>query len=70
MPGSVVVEAHRLTRTLYLHVLDVRGPEGIEVARQRVLDQEERLLRALASDADLAAACLREPHVPLPGVRA
>jgi multicomponent Na+:H+ antiporter subunit E len=61
VPGSVVVEAHRLTSTLYLHVLDVRGPDGIETARRRVLEQEERVLRALASDADLAAAGLRGP---------
>lgn len=70
VPGSVVVEAHRLTSTLYLHVLDVGGPDGIEAARRRALEQEERVLRALASDADLAAAGLRAPHVPLPGVRA
>ncbi len=73
VPGSVVVEAHRLTSTLYLHVLDVgSGPDGIEAARERVLLQEERVLRALASDAELAAAGLRGPRVPaIPaGVRA
>jgi multicomponent Na+:H+ antiporter subunit E len=64
VPGSVVVEAHRLTSTLYLHVLDVGSPDGIEAARRRVLDQEERVLRALASDAELAAAGLRGPRVP------
>jgi len=72
VPGSVVVEAHRLTRTLYLHVLDVTGPGGIEAARRRVLEQEERVLRALASDAELAAAGLT-PHrspAPLPEVAA
>jgi multicomponent Na+:H+ antiporter subunit E len=62
VPGSVVVEAHRLTRTLYLHVLDVGGPAGIETARRRVLEQEERVLRALASDAELAAAGLTGPR--------
>lgn len=70
VPGSVVVEAHRLTSTLYLHVLDVAGPDGIEAARRRVLAQEERVLRALASDADLAAAGLREPRPVRPGVTA
>jgi multicomponent Na+:H+ antiporter subunit E len=58
VPGSIVVEAHRLTRTLYLHVLDVDTAGGVEAARQSVLDQEERVLRAIASDAQLAAAGL------------
>jgi len=58
VPGSLVVEAHRLTGMLYLHVLDVRQSGGIEAARQSVLDQEERVLRAFASDEELAAAGL------------
>jgi len=58
VPGSLVVEAHRLTGMLYLHVLDVQQSGGIEAARQSVLDQEERVLRAFASDAELAAAGL------------
>jgi len=66
VPGSVVVEAHRLTGTLYLHILDVAGADGIEDARRRVLDQEERVLRALASDAELAAAGLAVPGSPAP----
>ncbi|GAA2720685.1 Na+/H+ antiporter subunit E [Cellulomonas aerilata] len=66
VPGSVVVEAHRLTGTLYLHVLDVDGPEGIEAARRRVLEQEERVLRAFASDAQLAAAGLGAPRPSAP----
>jgi multicomponent Na+:H+ antiporter subunit E len=65
VPGSIVVEAHRLTGTLYLHVLDVGGPDGIEAARRRVLEQEERVLRAFASDAQLAAAGLGPPG-PVP----
>jgi multicomponent Na+:H+ antiporter subunit E len=64
VPGSVVVEAHRLTSTLYLHLLDVAGPDAIEAARRRVLEQEERVLRALASDAELAAAGLAGPLRP------
>ena len=38
VPGSLVVEAHRLTSTLYMHVLDAGGADGIEDARRRVLD--------------------------------
>lgn len=70
VPGSIVVEAHRLTGVLYLHVLDVRQSGGVEHARQHVLDQEERVLRAFASDAELADAGLtgpagtREPALP------
>ncbi len=52
VPGSLVVEAHRLSGVLYVHVLDV-GPQGAEAARRSVLDQEERVLRALASPAEL-----------------
>jgi multicomponent Na+:H+ antiporter subunit E len=58
VPGSLVVEAHRLTGRLYLHVLDVEQVGGIERARRVVLDQEERVLRALASDAELTEAGL------------
>ncbi|MCG2799632.1 MAG: Na+/H+ antiporter subunit E [Cellulomonas sp.] len=58
VPGSLVVEAHRLTGTLYVHVLDVAWSGGVEAARRQVLDQEERVLRALASDDELTAAGL------------
>lgn len=58
VPGSLVVEAHRVTGVLYLHVLDVEQSGGIEAARTVVLDQEERVLRAFASDEELAEAGL------------
>lgn len=58
VPGSLVVEAHRLTGTLYVHVLDVAWSGGVEAARRQVLEQEERVLRALASDEELTAAGL------------
>jgi multicomponent Na+:H+ antiporter subunit E len=58
VPGSLVVEAHRLTGMLYLHVLDVEQSGGVERARQTVLDQEERVLRAFASDSELREAGL------------
>ena len=58
VPGSIIVEAHRLTGRLYVHVLDVETSGGVETARQHVLDQEARVLRALASDDELAAAGL------------
>ncbi|MBD7919023.1 Na+/H+ antiporter subunit E [Cellulomonas sp. Sa3CUA2] len=58
VPGSIIVEAHRLTGRLYVHVLDVETSGGVEKARQSVLDQEARILRALASDEELADAGL------------
>lgn len=48
VPGSVVVEVHRSSFTLYLHVLDVRSADDVERVRERVWAQEERLLRALS----------------------
>ncbi|HWS58421.1 MAG TPA: Na+/H+ antiporter subunit E [Actinotalea sp.] len=66
VPGSVVVEAHRTTGTLYVHVLDVELSGGVDRARRHVLDTEARILRALASPAELAAAGLsRNPRRPL-----
>lgn len=63
VPGSVVVEAHRTTGMLYVHVLDLGIAGGVETARRHVLDTEARVLRALASDAELADAHLaRNPE--------
>ncbi|HLS26387.1 MAG TPA: Na+/H+ antiporter subunit E [Beutenbergiaceae bacterium] len=58
VPGSIIVEAHRLTGTLYVHVLDLPTSGGAEAFRQQVLRQERRLLYALASQEDLARAGL------------
>lgn len=58
VPGSVIVEAHRLTGTLYVHVLDVDMARGIDGARRSVLAQEERVLRAIATSDELVAAGL------------
>lgn len=68
VPGSVVVEAHRTTGMLYVHVLDLGISRGVETARRHVLDNEARVLRALASDAELADAGLaRDPRHQPPG---
>lgn len=55
VPGSLVVEARRSTSTLFLHVLGVCSEADVEEARRRALRQEERVMRALASDEELAA---------------
>lgn len=60
VPGSLVVEVRRSTSTLFLHVLDVRDQDDVEEARRRALRQEERVMRALASDEELAAYRSRE----------
>lgn len=60
VPGSIVIDAHRMTGTLYIHVFDVDdGPEALAAAHRRVLAQEERILRAFASDEELRAAGYR-----------
>jgi len=58
VPGSLVVEAHRQTGVLYLHVLDVEALGGIEKVRADTLEVERRVMAALASDDELAAARL------------
>ncbi|XBH21411.1 Na+/H+ antiporter subunit E [Jonesiaceae bacterium BS-20] len=56
VPGSIVIEAHRLTGTLYLHVLDLERYGGIEKVRTDVWDLEARVMRAFASQEELDRA--------------
>ncbi|SNS95952.1 multisubunit sodium/proton antiporter, MrpE subunit (TC 2.A.63.1) [Micrococcales bacterium KH10] len=53
VPGTIVVDAHRLTGTLYLHVLDLDLAGGAEQVRQDTLELEARVLRALAPREEL-----------------
>jgi multicomponent Na+:H+ antiporter subunit E len=63
VPGSLVIEAHRLTGMLYLHVLDVDQAGGVEQVRADTLALEARILHAFASNDDLRAAGLYHgPH--------
>ena len=55
VPGSIVIDLDREARTLALHVLHVRDMDAVEGARARVLRMEERVVRALGTDEDLAA---------------
>jgi multicomponent Na+:H+ antiporter subunit E len=66
VPGSLVVEVHRLTGMLYLHVLDLDSYGGADKVRADVLALEARVLRTLASDDELRVAGLgpRRPHPP------
>ncbi|MXG88214.1 Na+/H+ antiporter subunit E [Nocardioides flavescens] len=50
VPGSVVVEVHRSTHTLYLHALRVRDEAELEEVRWTVWRQEQRILEAFGVD--------------------
>lgn len=52
VPGSLAVEARRSTHTLFFHAFDVKDEAGVEIFRQRVLDQERRVVRALGAHVD------------------
>ena len=56
VPGSLVIEAHRLTGMLYLHVLDLESYGGVDKVRDDVHALEARVLRALASEEELEVA--------------
>lgn len=57
VPGSLIVELAPQTSSMYLHVLDGSTPEAIDRARARVLEQEERVVRALAPAAERDSIC-------------
>ncbi len=59
IPGSLIVDADRDRRILYLHVLGVRNAHDLEKQRTAVLHWEERLVRAVGSRAQLAV--MRDP---------
>jgi multicomponent Na+:H+ antiporter subunit E len=60
VPGTLVVEAHRRTGMLYLHVLDLEASGGPDGVRASTLGLEAQVLRAFATDADLERLGLGE----------
>ncbi|MFC7620869.1 Na+/H+ antiporter subunit E [Microlunatus sp. GCM10028923] len=54
VPGSIVIEARRSSRTLYLHVLDGTGPDALDRVRREVRTAERRVLASLGSKAERA----------------
>lgn len=58
VPGSIVVEAHRATSTLYLHVFDLPDEAALAAARAAVYEQETIVLYALGSPEEIAEAGL------------
>ena len=55
VPGSVVVEARRMTSVLYVHVLNVASERDLEHARADVFAVERRVMYAIASKQEIAA---------------
>jgi len=54
IPGSLVVDADRDRRILYLHVIGVRADRDVERQRASILKWEERIVRAVGSHAQIA----------------
>ncbi|WP_336641335.1 Na+/H+ antiporter subunit E [Microbacterium sp. USHLN272] len=55
VPGSLVVEADRDRRVLYMHVIGVDGMDDVEKQRRIVLRWERRVVRALGDPAQYRA---------------
>ncbi len=53
IPGSLIVDADRDRRILYLHIIGVRTPADIEHQRASILHWEERIVRAVGSRVQL-----------------
>jgi multicomponent Na+:H+ antiporter subunit E len=64
VPGTIVLEVHRSTHTLYLHVLDAVEPADLDRAVHDALEAEARVLRAFGSAEEIAAL---ESGGPMPG---
>jgi len=55
IPGSLIVEADRDRRILYLHVIGVRSVDDVEKQREGVLRWERRIVRALGAPSQYRA---------------
>lgn len=60
IPGTLVVEARRSTRSVYLHVLDIEADNAVDDARDNFRKAELRVLRALASKDEIQQALSKE----------
>lgn len=54
VPGSTVIEARRSSSIIYLHLLDVWGPDPIRHFHDHVLEIEERVVRVFGSPDEIA----------------
>jgi multicomponent Na+:H+ antiporter subunit E len=64
VPGSVVIDMDRQRRTLSLHILHVRDLADVERRRAGVLAEEERVVRAFGSPAEIAALAYPPAETP------
>lgn len=55
IPGSLVVEADRNRRILYLHIIGVRSRAEAHAVRDEIMQWEKRIVRALGSPAQYRA---------------
>lgn len=62
VPGTIAIEAHRSTSTLYVHVLDTVEKADLARAAQSVLDAEARVLRAFGSAQEISALQAGRPQ--------
>lgn len=53
IPGTMVIETHRHSGVLYIHVFDVDLLGGIDAARKQTQDVEVMVLKAFASSREL-----------------
>ncbi|NLU71099.1 Na+/H+ antiporter subunit E [Streptomyces sp. HNM0574] len=68
VPGSNVLDVHRATGTLYLHVLGAGEEAERERARHEVLRLEARVVRAFGTRADIEALAAYETARKEPGL--
>ena len=61
-PGTIVVETHQASGTLYLHVLATVEDAELDRAAQAVLDAEARVLRAFGSAEEVEALERGQPQ--------
>jgi multicomponent Na+:H+ antiporter subunit E len=70
VPGTLVLEVHRSSSTLYLHVLNRTDPAGLAEAVRDALASERRVVRAFGTREEIAALQAGMPYPDTPeGVR-
>ncbi|MGC4793769.1 Na+/H+ antiporter subunit E [Micromonospora saelicesensis] len=62
VPGTLILEVDRDSGTLYLHVMDTHGPGDLDVARDRTLAVERRIIRAVGSTTELRHLDVTSPE--------
>ena len=67
IPGSIILEADRDRRVLYLHVIGVRKEADVEHQRRAVLGWEARIVRAVGSREQLRVIRDASIHTPRQG---